>query len=122
MQLEAIASPVTGDVGEETNPHLTTPSCQGAAESEKVSPQPPLLQTEQPQLPQPLPVRLVCSLGGGGGEKNGQEYFLFGKFWEVRILTGRDAIEMVKKDLRGRNQAVVLHARYREHEAGTART
>ena len=38
---------------------LTALSCQGAVESEKVSPQPPLLQTEQPQLPQPLPIRLV---------------------------------------------------------------
>jgi len=39
-------------------PHLTTTSCQGAVESDKVSPQ-PLLQTEQPQLPQPLLSRLV---------------------------------------------------------------
>jgi len=59
-QLEAIASrPVAGYLGEETNPRLTTISCQGAGESEKVSPQPPLLQTQQPQLPQPLPIRLV---------------------------------------------------------------
>ena len=40
-------------------PHLTTTSFQGAVESDKVSPQPPLLQTEQPQLPQPLLSRLV---------------------------------------------------------------
>jgi len=58
-QLEAIASrPVAGYLGEETNSHLTTPFCQGAVESEKVSPQPPLLQTEQPQLPQSLLIRL----------------------------------------------------------------
>ena len=60
MQLEAIASrPIAGYWGEETNPCLTTPSCQGVVESEKVSPQPPLLQTEQPQLPQLLLIRLV---------------------------------------------------------------
>jgi len=59
-QLEAISShPIIGYLGAETNPHLTTTSCQGAVESEKVSPQPPLLQTEQPQLPQPLLIRLV---------------------------------------------------------------
>jgi len=46
MQLEAMAScPIVGYWGEETNPPLTTPSCQGAVESEEVSPQPPLLQT-----------------------------------------------------------------------------
>jgi len=59
-QLEAIASsPFAGCLGEETNPHLPTPSCQGVVESEKVPPQRPLLQTEQPQLPQPLPITLV---------------------------------------------------------------
>jgi len=59
-QLEAIASfPITGYLGEETTTHLTTPSSQVAVESEKVPPQPPLLQTEQPQLPQPLLIRLV---------------------------------------------------------------
>jgi len=60
MQLEAIASrPISGYLGEETNPHLTTPSSQVVVESEKVPPQPPLLETEQPQLPQPLLIRLV---------------------------------------------------------------
>jgi len=45
-QLEAIASrPVASYLGEETNTCLTTPSFQGAAESNEVSPQPPLLQT-----------------------------------------------------------------------------
>jgi len=49
MQLEAIAShPIAGYLGAETNPHLTTPSFQGAVESDKVSPQPPLLQTSLP--------------------------------------------------------------------------
>ena len=59
MQLEAIAScPATGYLGEVTNTHLTTPSCQGAVESEKVPPQPPLLQTKQSSV---APHR-TCSL------------------------------------------------------------
>jgi len=58
MQPEAIASgPIAGYLGEETKPHLTTPSCQ--AESNKVPPQPPLLQSKQPQFPQLLLLRLV---------------------------------------------------------------
>ena len=60
MQLEAIAShPIAGYLGEETNTRLTTLSCQVVVESHMVSPQPPLLQTEQPQLPQSLLVKLV---------------------------------------------------------------
>jgi len=60
MQLEAISSrPITSYLGEETNTHLTTASSQGVVESNKVPPQPPLLQTEQPQLPQLLLSRLV---------------------------------------------------------------
>jgi len=60
MQLEAIAShPITSYLGEETNTSLTTASFQVVVESKKVSPQPPSLQTKQPQLPQPLLVRLV---------------------------------------------------------------
>jgi len=56
-QLEAIAShPIASYLGEETNTRLTTTSFQ---ESDKISPQPPLLQTKQPQFPQPLLVRLV---------------------------------------------------------------
>jgi len=55
MQLEAIASrPVAGYWGAETSPRLTTPSLRVVVESDEVSPQLPLLQTEQPQLPQPL--------------------------------------------------------------------
>jgi len=53
MQLEAIASrPVTGYLGEETRTCLTTTSFQVAAESDNVSPLPPLLKTKQPQFPQ----------------------------------------------------------------------
>jgi len=60
MQLEAIAScPIASYLGEETNTCLTTTSFQVVVEISKVPPQPPLLQTEEPQLPQPLLVRLV---------------------------------------------------------------
>ncbi|KAK4817045.1 hypothetical protein QYF61_026353 [Mycteria americana] len=59
-QLEAISScPITCYLGEETDPHLSTTSCQAVVESDKVSPQPPFLQAKQPQLPQPLLIRLV---------------------------------------------------------------
>ena len=59
-QLEAIASrPIASYLGEETNIRLTTPSFQVAVESDKVSPQPPILQTKQPQFPQLLLTRLV---------------------------------------------------------------
>ncbi|KAK4818581.1 hypothetical protein QYF61_015381 [Mycteria americana] len=60
VQLEAISScPITCYLGEETDPHLSTTSFQVAVESEKVSPQPPFLQTKQPQFPQPLLIRLL---------------------------------------------------------------
>ena len=60
MQPEAIsACRIDSYLGEETNTHLTTTSFQVVVESDKVSPQPPLLQTKQPQFPQPLLVRLV---------------------------------------------------------------
>ncbi|KAK4823556.1 LOW QUALITY PROTEIN: hypothetical protein QYF61_003300 [Mycteria americana] len=59
-QLEAISScPITCYLGEETDPHLSTTSFQGVVESDKVSPQPPFLQAKQPQLPQPLLIRLL---------------------------------------------------------------
>ncbi|KAK4816662.1 hypothetical protein QYF61_019898, partial [Mycteria americana] len=52
-QLEAISScPIICYLGEETNPQVVV-------ESNKVSPQPPFLQAKQPQLPQPLLIRLV---------------------------------------------------------------
>jgi len=60
MQLEAIASsPIASYLGEETNTCLTAPSFQVVVESSKVPPQPPVLQTKQPQFPQPLLIRLV---------------------------------------------------------------
>ncbi|KAK4824291.1 LOW QUALITY PROTEIN: hypothetical protein QYF61_013036 [Mycteria americana] len=60
VQLEAISShPITCYLGEETDPHLSTPSFQVVVESNKVSPQPPFLQAKQSQLPQPLLIRLV---------------------------------------------------------------
>ncbi|KAK4832389.1 hypothetical protein QYF61_022244 [Mycteria americana] len=59
-QLEAISSrSITCYLGEETDPHLSTTSFQVVVESNKVSPQPPFLQTEQPQFPQPLLIRLL---------------------------------------------------------------
>jgi len=46
-QLEAIASPpIASYLGEETNTCLTTTSFQVVTESDRVSPQPPLLQAE----------------------------------------------------------------------------
>jgi len=60
MKLEAIASRlIVSYLGEETNSHLATSSFQVAVEGHKVSPQLPLFQTKQPQLPQPLLIRLV---------------------------------------------------------------
>jgi len=48
MQPEATSShPIASYLGEETNLNLTTTSFQVAVESDKVSPQPPLLQTKQ---------------------------------------------------------------------------
>ncbi|KAK4824081.1 hypothetical protein QYF61_010592 [Mycteria americana] len=59
-QLEAISScPMACYLGEETDPHLSTPSFQVVVESDKVSPQPPFLQAKQPQFPQLLLIRLV---------------------------------------------------------------
>jgi len=44
-------------LGEETNTYLTTTSFQVVLESVKVLPQPPLLQTKQPQFPKQDPTR-----------------------------------------------------------------
>ena len=43
-------------------PHLSTTSFQGVVESDKVSPEPPLLQTKQAQFPQLLLIRLVLHI------------------------------------------------------------
>ncbi|KAK4820013.1 hypothetical protein QYF61_017392 [Mycteria americana] len=60
VQLEAISSPpITCYLGEETDPHLSTASFQVVVESDNVSPEPPFLQAKQPQLPQPLLIRLL---------------------------------------------------------------
>jgi len=59
-QLEAISSrPITCYLEKQTNTHLTTTCFQVVVESNKVSPQPSLLQTEQPQQLQLLLIRLV---------------------------------------------------------------
>ncbi|KAK4808949.1 LOW QUALITY PROTEIN: hypothetical protein QYF61_013583, partial [Mycteria americana] len=56
-QLEAIASsPITCYLGEETDPTSLQPPFRPFDE---VSPQPPFLQAQQPQVPQPLPISLV---------------------------------------------------------------
>ena len=60
LQLEAIpSSPITSCTREESNPQLTTTSLQVVIESNKVSPEPSLFQTEQSQLLQPLLIRPV---------------------------------------------------------------
>ena len=59
-QLETIpSSPITSYLGVEGDPHLTTTSFQAVVESNKVFPEPPLLQTEKSHLPQTLLIRLV---------------------------------------------------------------
>ena len=55
VQLKAISSrPTACYLGEETNTHLAKTSFQVAVESDKVSSQPPFLQSKQPQFPQLL--------------------------------------------------------------------
>ena len=49
------------DLGEEADPHLATVSSQAVVESDKVSPEPPLLQSEQLEFLQSLPIRHLCA-------------------------------------------------------------
>lgn len=49
--------PITSHLGKEAKPHPTTISPQAIVESNKVSAEPPLLQTKQLQFPQLLPIR-----------------------------------------------------------------
>ncbi|KAK4811274.1 hypothetical protein QYF61_023326 [Mycteria americana] len=59
-QPEAISSPpITCYLGEETDPHLSTTSFQVVVESNKVSPQPPFLQTKKAQFPQLFLIRFM---------------------------------------------------------------
>ena len=59
-QLEATPShPINSYMGEKADPHFATTTLQMIVESNNVSPEPPLLQTEQSQFPQPLPIRLL---------------------------------------------------------------
>ena len=59
-QIEAISSHfIACYLGAEASLHLTTTSFQVVVETDKVSPQPPLLQTEQLQFPQPLLIRFI---------------------------------------------------------------
>ena len=46
-------------MGEGADPHLTTTSLQVVVEGNKVTPELPLLQTEQSELSQPFLIRLV---------------------------------------------------------------
>ena len=60
VKLEVISSCLIACyLGEETDTHLATTSFQVVVESDKVSPEPPFLQTKQPQFPQLLLIRLV---------------------------------------------------------------
>ncbi len=58
-QLVAISSGPVCCLGEEAKPLLITTSLQEVVECNEVSFQPPLFQTKQSQLPQPLLIRLV---------------------------------------------------------------
>ena len=60
MQPEAIlCSPITSLMEEEADPQLIRISLLVVVESNKVTPEPPLLQTKQSQLPQMLVIKLV---------------------------------------------------------------
>ena len=60
MQHEAIpSSPISSYAGTEADSHLTTTSLWVVVESNKVSPEPPLLQSKPSRFPLPLPIRLV---------------------------------------------------------------
>lgn len=48
---------MTGYLGEESNPHVTMASSQAIVESNKVSPELPLLWAGQPHIPQLLLIR-----------------------------------------------------------------
>jgi len=60
VQLEAMpSSPIASYMGEQADSHPTTTSLHVIVESDKVSSEFPLLQTEQSQFPQQLPTRPV---------------------------------------------------------------
>jgi len=60
VQLEAVSScPTACYMGEGTYTHLTTTSFQLVVESNKISSQPPLFHTKQPEFPQLLLIRHV---------------------------------------------------------------
>jgi len=52
-------------LGEEAEPHLATTSFQAGVDSNSISPEPPLLQTNQFQFPPPLLIILLGSYGQG---------------------------------------------------------
>ena len=60
MKLKAVIShPSNCYLGEKADTHVNTTSFDGVVESDKVSPEPPLLQTEQSKFPQSFLLRLV---------------------------------------------------------------
>uniref|UniRef100_A0A8B9CFN3 Uncharacterized protein n=1 Tax=Anser brachyrhynchus TaxID=132585 RepID=A0A8B9CFN3_9AVES len=84
--------PPLAHVGEQTNPHLSTASFKVPIESDEVSREPPLLQAEQPQLPQPLLVRLVLQTPHqlrcpslDNNNKNNIMYFLNCRKWSEKV-------------------------------------
>ena len=63
MQLEAIpSSSIASYSGEEADPHLAITSVQVVVESDKVSLEPPLLQTKKSQLPNLVVQNLVVQI------------------------------------------------------------
>jgi len=60
VQPESVpSSPIASYMGEEANPHHPPTCLQAVVERDKVSPEPPLLQTEQSWFPQLFPIRSV---------------------------------------------------------------
>ena len=68
-------------------PHFTTTSFQVAVASDKVSPQPPLLQTEQPQFSQLLLIKLGCGVSLRKSVKYCKISQLCFLTWKTGVLT-----------------------------------
>ena len=60
-QLKAITSPSVAVTGQQRPTPTSHNLLQGVADSNEVSPEPPLLHTEPSQFPQPLPIRPHCA-------------------------------------------------------------
>lgn len=57
--LSSLLTPLCCYLGSEADPHLTTASSQGVAESNEVSLEPSFLQIDPFQFPQPFPITLL---------------------------------------------------------------